>query len=235
MKSLIITVAGMSSRFNKDTEEDVLKCLYYEGTPANSLLSIQVHKCFDLVEEIIVVGGYKYDDLEFVFVNDCTPDNSIDILKIIVEEKYPALLSRVKIINHEKNRGSAAARNTLLDNATGEFVCWVDADDWLDKDTVAKFVHRTRNRCGFQVLCTPESPTSNILDSGTNDNRRDVGGRVVAVVVKQAGREASDIIGNDNLRRADAHVAKHNPTKPHKCERLVRFATIIPESILVRC
>ena len=64
MKSLIITVAGMSSRFNKDTKEDVLKCLYYEGTPANSLLNIQVHKCFDLVDEIIVVGGYKYDDLE---------------------------------------------------------------------------------------------------------------------------------------------------------------------------
>ena len=64
MKSLIITVAGMSSRFNRDTKEDVLKCLYYEDTPANSLLSLQVHKTFDLVDEIVVVGGYKYEDLE---------------------------------------------------------------------------------------------------------------------------------------------------------------------------
>ena len=64
MKSLIITVAGMSSRFNKDTKEDVLKCLYYEDSPANSLLSLQVHKVYELVDEIIVVGGYKYEDLE---------------------------------------------------------------------------------------------------------------------------------------------------------------------------
>jgi NDP-sugar pyrophosphorylase family protein len=54
----------MSSRFNRDTKEDVLKCLYYEDTPANSLISLQVHKAFDLVDEIIVVGGYKYEDLE---------------------------------------------------------------------------------------------------------------------------------------------------------------------------
>lgn len=64
MKSLIITVAGMSSRFNKDTKEDVLKCLYYEDTPANTLISLQVHMVYDFVDEIIVVGGYKYEDLE---------------------------------------------------------------------------------------------------------------------------------------------------------------------------
>ncbi len=53
----------MSSRFNRDTNKDVLKCLYFEDTPSNSLLSYQVHKAFDHVEEIIIVGGYKYDDL----------------------------------------------------------------------------------------------------------------------------------------------------------------------------
>ena len=54
----------MSSRFNKDTEEDVLKCLYYEDKPENSLLSLQIHKTVDLVDEIVVVGGYKYEELE---------------------------------------------------------------------------------------------------------------------------------------------------------------------------
>ena len=54
----------MSSRFNKDMKENVLKCLYYEDTPANSLLSLQVHKAYNLVDEIVVVGGYKYEDLE---------------------------------------------------------------------------------------------------------------------------------------------------------------------------
>ena len=59
MKSLIITVAGMSSRFNKDTKENVLKCLYCEDTPANSLISLQVHKAFDLVDEIVVVSAMR--------------------------------------------------------------------------------------------------------------------------------------------------------------------------------
>ena len=68
MKSLIITVAGTANRFNRDTKEKVLKCLYYEDTPDNALLSIQIHKAFALVDEIIVVGGYKYDDLEH-FIN----------------------------------------------------------------------------------------------------------------------------------------------------------------------
>ena len=53
----------MSSRFNRDTKVDVLKCLYYEDRPENSLLSLQVHKTINLVDEIIIVGGYKYDDL----------------------------------------------------------------------------------------------------------------------------------------------------------------------------
>jgi len=63
MKSLIITVAGMSSRFNRDMDVEVLKCLYHEGSAENSMLFQQVRKTYDLVEEIVVVGGYRYDDL----------------------------------------------------------------------------------------------------------------------------------------------------------------------------
>lgn len=100
-----------------------------------------------------------YDNLEFVFVNDCTPDKSIFILEKLVKEKYPERQSQVKIINHKKNRGSAAARNTLLDNATGEFVCWVDADDWLEKSAIRIMAEKQLESCvdivsgwSYQVL-----------------------------------------------------------------------------------
>ena len=69
MRSLIITVAGTSTRFNRDTKEEVLKCLYHIGNPRLSLLYQQVHKAYEYVDEIIIVGGYKYDDLA-KFVND---------------------------------------------------------------------------------------------------------------------------------------------------------------------
>ena len=77
----------------------------------------------------------SYSDLEFVFVNDCSPDRSIEVLRHVVES-YPDRADSVKIINHDTNRGVAAARNTLLDNATGDFVSWVDADDWLESNAI---------------------------------------------------------------------------------------------------
>lgn len=82
-----------------------------------------------------------YPDLEYVFVNDCTPDGSIDVLKKVLAD-YPNRAESVVIINHEKNRGLAAARNTALDNATGEFVSIVDSDDWLEKDAIEVLVRK---------------------------------------------------------------------------------------------
>ena len=73
-----------------------------------------------------------YPNIEYVFVNDCTADRSVEILKELVED-YPGRKDAVKIISHEKNRGLAAARNTALENATGVFICHVDSDDWVPK------------------------------------------------------------------------------------------------------
>ncbi len=83
----------------------------------------------------------SYPFLEFVFVNDCTPDKSVDVLHRVMEN-YPARKQVVKLVNHERNKGVAAARNTLLENATGDFICYVDADDWLEKGAVESLVRK---------------------------------------------------------------------------------------------
>lgn len=82
-----------------------------------------------------------YPDLEFVFVNDCSPDRSVEVLQSVVE-KYPDRAGSVKIINHDTNRGVAVARNTLLDNATGDFVSWVDSDDWLEHNAMELLIQK---------------------------------------------------------------------------------------------
>lgn len=82
-----------------------------------------------------------YPELEYVFVDDCTPDSSCSILQNTLEE-YPHRKSMTKIIHHKINRGLAAARNSALDNATGEFVCVVDSDDWLERDAVDVLVRK---------------------------------------------------------------------------------------------
>lgn len=84
-----------------------------------------------------------YPDLEYIFVDDCSADGSIDILLKVLDE-YPARQSSVRIIRHNHNRGLGAARNTALDNATGEFVFHVDSDDYIDRDAVRLFVARQK-------------------------------------------------------------------------------------------
>ncbi len=71
------------------------------------------------------------DDLEYIFVNDCSPDNSADILNKVIKD-YPNRIDQVKIITHEVNRGVAVSRNSGLAQATGEFVIHCDSDDWVD-------------------------------------------------------------------------------------------------------
>lgn len=77
------------------------------------------------------------DDIEFIFVNDCTKDKSIEILKKVISD-YPERNNQVKIINHEVNKGLAAARNTAIDTASGDFIIHVDSDDYLELNAIEK-------------------------------------------------------------------------------------------------
>lgn len=83
----------------------------------------------------------SYQNIEYIFVNDCTKDKSIVILKEVLK-RYPNRKAQVRIIEHEKNRGLAAARNTAVAAATGEFLMHVDSDDYVDKKNVTKSVCR---------------------------------------------------------------------------------------------
>ena len=74
-----------------------------------------------------------YSNIEYVFVNDCTPDQSITVLKRVID-CYPHRASQTKIINHDYNCGVAISRNTALEHSTGEFVCQVDPDDYIELD-----------------------------------------------------------------------------------------------------
>ena len=79
-------------------------------------------KCLDSVI------NQTYKNIEIICVNDGSPDNSQQIL-----EEYRLQDSRIIIINQENN-GLATARNTGLKNATGEFIYFLDSDDWIDKN-----------------------------------------------------------------------------------------------------
>lgn len=79
-----------------------------------------------------------YENLELIFVDDCSPDNSISLLLNVIN-RYPARKGQTCIIRHSHNRGLAAARNTAVASATGDFILHVDSDDFLDRSAVEKF------------------------------------------------------------------------------------------------
>lgn len=71
------------------------------------------------------------DDMEFVFVDDCTKDNSIAVLEKVIED-YPKRKNQIQIIHHEQNKGLSHARETGVKNATGEYIGHCDSDDWVE-------------------------------------------------------------------------------------------------------
>ena len=69
-------------------------------------------------------------EIEIIAVNDASPDNAAEVLA-----EYAAKDNRVKVLTHEKNGGILAARLTGIAAATGEYLIFLDADDYLDTDT----------------------------------------------------------------------------------------------------
>lgn len=76
------------------------------------------------------VLGQTYTNIEVICVNDGSPDNSIDILR-----KYERDDSRIKVLEID-NHGLSYARNIGTANAIGEYIVYVDSDDWIDINTI---------------------------------------------------------------------------------------------------
>ncbi len=74
-----------------------------------------------------------YNDLEYIFVDDCTKDESISILQRVLLD-YPDRQSQVKILHNEKNSGQSATRKKGILASTGDYLIHCDSDDWVDHD-----------------------------------------------------------------------------------------------------
>lgn len=82
-----------------------------------------------------------YRDIEYIWVNDATLDNSLEILKNVTEE-YPSRKLQTQIITHKQNKGLPSARNTGLKYSSGDYVFHCDSDDYVDKEMVSTFVRK---------------------------------------------------------------------------------------------
>lgn len=108
-----------------------------------------------LYKSIDSLINQSYPHLELIFINDCSQDNTLNILyqyeKKIVDNSKGLV---IKIISHEENKGVAAARNTGLQNATGELIYYVDADDFIDEGAIELLVKKQQENDADIVGCS---------------------------------------------------------------------------------
>lgn len=105
----------------------------------NKLLSIiipvyNVEKYIEKCMLSCINQDVSYELYEIIIVNDGTPDNSLQIAEKISSD-YP----NIKIIS-QPNQGLSCARNTGLANAVGDYVWFVDSDDWIKEDAIKQIV-----------------------------------------------------------------------------------------------
>ena len=92
------------------------------------------------------------DDIEYIFVNDCTPDNSMMILSEVLS-RYPQRKEQVRIINQPKNQGAAKAREDGIKEARGEYIIHCDSDDWVDKNIYQLLYEKALADNSDMVIC----------------------------------------------------------------------------------
>ncbi len=79
-----------------------------------------------------------YDKIEYVFVNNCSTDASLHILNSLIKE-YPHRATNVIIQNNDMNMGFCYSMNKGIELSSGEYLTFVDADDWIEQGAISAY------------------------------------------------------------------------------------------------
>ncbi len=80
-------------------------------------------------------------EIEYILINDGSKDKSYEICESIINE-YKHRKNDITIISNEQNQGIALVRETLVNNSHGEYLYFVDSDDWLEKDAAMRMYQK---------------------------------------------------------------------------------------------
>ncbi len=98
-----------------------------------------------ILDTIKTVVNQTYKNWELLLIDDCSDDNSVNIIK-----KYASKDDRIKLLLNKENSGAAITRNNGIKNANGRYICFLDADDLWDKEKLKKqFSFMKKNNCIF--------------------------------------------------------------------------------------
>lgn len=98
-----------------------------------------------ILDTIDTVEKQSYKNWELIFVDDCSKDNSIKIIKERIKNN-----NKIKLIELKKNSGAATARNVGIDEAKGSYIAFLDSDDlWKKEKLENQLAFIKENGCAF--------------------------------------------------------------------------------------
>jgi glycosyltransferase involved in cell wall biosynthesis len=113
-------------------------------------IGIPVYNVSDYVEDCIISAlNQDYKNLEYIIVDDCSTDDSMNKVRALVSKSCRK--DSVRIIKHNYNRGLAAARNTMIENATGKYIFFLDSDDTLPLNAITN-IHKPVENSNYDLI-----------------------------------------------------------------------------------
>lgn len=121
------------------------------NSPKISII-IAIYNSQDYIERCVrSLMEQTLDDLEYIFVNDGSTDDSMQILQHVCEQ-YSERKFQIKIISHDINRGVSISRQDGVDNACGEYIIHCDPDDWFNQNAMDRmYAEAKRSNCDILI------------------------------------------------------------------------------------
>ena len=147
-----------------------------------------------------------YKNIEVLLIDDCATDKSGEIAKKFVQKD-----SRCKYIKRTKNGGLSSARNTGVENATGEYLSFIDSDDWVSENFIVHLINKAKEQDADITVCD-------------------------YIMIDDSGKETKantleNLDDSSKLEDKIAYIRNHVVTKLFKTEFFIKQGLTFPENV----
>lgn len=125
--------------------EKWLKCIKNIFPMIDLSVIIPIYNTEQYIERCVrsLMEQTKTNGIEYIFINDCTPDNSMRVLAKTIAD-YPQRTNQIKIINMPTNSGQGVVRRIGMKEAQGEYIIHCDSDDWIEPNMYDMLINKAK-------------------------------------------------------------------------------------------
>lgn len=156
--------------------------------------------------------GQKLNDYEIITVDDCSTDNSLEILKEY-EQRHP---DKIRVIHSEINKHQGGAKNIGMQAARGEWIGFIDADDWIHPDMYNRMISRAEETgadmvgCDLTMVDSHTMEVSDIIEKNGDASQTGILDHDKKKhLILDGGRLVTKIYKRDTLQRNDIHFPEN--------------------------